>query len=260
MIKSRISHTLLFSLLICLFLAACSHQPSTTSVYIEHDNPLEALDNALASAKANDKRLAVVLGAQWCHDSRGFADTLTTPQMEQIVDKSYEVLYLDVGYYKDLRMVTQRFGQPIYFATPTVMIVDPVSETLLNASDMHIWGSADSLSLSTYTDNFTKYAKTEALQIAKQQQSKLSADANNKIDDFATFQAERLFDAYQVLVPGMIEEDKTKKTNDEFTAKWIEVRNFRMRLQKDLQALREQAISNPNAEVDLPVYMPFSWQ
>lgn len=235
------------------------HKPSP-EVYVDNIDPIRAVEEGISKALNENKRLAIVLGAQWCHDSRGFAATLIKPEMQKLIDESYEVIYLNVGYYRDLRAVTKRFGQAIYYATPTVMIVDPATETLLNGTDMHIWGNADSLPFSAYVDNFTKYSKQDALDIALKQKDMMDEQTKKRIDDFESFQAQRLYEAYQILVPGMIKEDTTKQPNDEFIAKWIEVRNFRMNLQTDIQALREKALSNPNSDIELPVYQPFSWQ
>ena len=223
--------------------------------YRESTDPEADVQQALERARQGNKRLLVVMGAQWCHDSTGLAATFSEPEMAAILEQSYETVFVDVGYFKDLRGITRRFNQPHYFATPTVMIIDPESERLLNASDMYIWGSADSLPLARYLEYFDRYAK-------HQDSDPWVAPAvrTARLDEFEQHNSERLMDAYEKLIPGMREENRAGRASSGFYTRWREVREFRMQLQRDIQALREQAAANPEAPLSLPVYAPFSWE
>lgn len=242
-------------------LSGCASGPSkeNDSVYISSESPMQDVQNALNRAKLNDKLLLIVMGAQWCHDSRGLVDNFQRPQLNRILEQSYELIYLDVGYYKDLRTISNRFGQAHYFATPTVMIIDPASEQLINTDDMAMWGNADSIPFATYLEYFGKYTDTNIKALA-QRHSGISTEHILAILDFESRNAERLQYAYGMLVPDMIEEDLTGKYSDTFIARWNEVRAYRMKLQADIQTLYKQAKTKPSTALVFPSYPPFSWE
>ncbi|MFT4769862.1 MAG: hypothetical protein ACI8RN_003016 [Glaciecola sp.] len=225
------------------------------SVYVASADPMLDVQQALDRAKISEKLLLVVMGAQWCHDSRGLVDKFSDPKVAGVLADNYETVFVDVGYFKDLREISRRFDQAHYFATPTVMIVNADSEQLINAKDMHIWGSADSVPTEQYLEYFSIYANNPSPQfvlLAEAQASVISA--------FEQDSAERLNDAYGVLAPGMQAEDKTGKAGKEFLKQWREVRRYRTSLQQDILTLRQQAQEAPDEELLLPQYPVFSWE
>ena len=244
-------------LALLLLTNACSTHtsPHGESVYISSDDPMLDIQITLDKAKANNKLLLVVMGAQWCHDSRGLANNFAKEGLAEVLASNYEVVYVDVGYYKDLRAISQRFDQAHYFATPTVMIIDPQTEHLLNAKDMHIWGSADSISLPKYIEYFNAYSTNPNTIFIPLPESHESA-----IIAFEQGNAQRLHDAYNILVPNMQKEDKTGEANKLFFKQWDEVKRYRMNLQKDIQSIRQQAIDKPGQQILFPQYEAFSWE
>jgi len=239
-------------LVVCIFLSACTSQEhaANPAVYQPSSSPMSDVQQAIDKAKSSNKLLLLVLGAQWCHDSRGLASQFASPELAPLLTKHYEILYLDVAYFNDLRAITERFGQPHYYATPTVMLINPNTNELLNAATMDIWGRADSIAQSEYIDYFEKHSdRTNAVQ------QNISAQHLQTIKRFEQAQGERLAQAYKVLIPGL----KTNDNSAEFYALWTEVKTYRTRLQKDIQALYAQAHNAPNESLVLPEYPAFSW-
>lgn len=253
----RSNYILMVLIAILMLTKACSwdNSHSGESVYISSENPMLDLQNGLEKAKANEKLLLVVMGAQWCHDSRGLAEKFDDNELAHLLSDNYEIVFVDVGYYKDLRDISQRFSQAHYYATPTVMIINAQTERLINAKDMHIWGSADSIPLSKYVDYFEAYANNPSAVFVPLPQSHQSA-----IIAFEQKNAQRLSDAYAILVPAMKIEDKTGEANDLFMKQWREVKKYRTSLQKDIQSIRQQAIESPSRPIIFPSYAPFSWE
>jgi thioredoxin-related protein len=251
--------------LLCLFSAAqlsgcaSSHSSASESVFKESADPMQDVQLALNRAKQNNKRVLLVMGAQWCHDSRGLAENFAKPELAAVLEKYYELIYVNVGYYKDLRTISNRFGEANYFATPTVLVIDPRSELTLNTRELAVWGSADSVSFDSYLEYFERYGASEPAFLLPAT-DKMSAKNILVIEDFKETQSERLQYAYGILVPGMIREDSTGETTDEFTQMWFEVRDFRMALQRDIPRLYEQAQLQPEADLVLPKYNAFSWE
>jgi thioredoxin-related protein len=249
-------HILLITALLLLINACSAHNSQhSETVYIDSDNPMLDIQTTLEKAKVNNKLLLVVMGAQWCHDSRGLANNFAKEGLAEVLSANYEVVFVDVGYYKDLRAISQRFNQAHYFSTPTVMIVNSQTEQLINAKDMHIWGAADSISLAKYIEYFEAYANNSKIVFVPLPESHESA-----IIAFEQQNAQRLNDAYKILVPSMKKEDKTGEANKLFFKQWDEVKRYRMSLQKDIQSIREQAIAAPGQQIVFPTYEPFSWE
>lgn len=223
-------------------------------VYIAHENPMQQVEDVLAKARKTNKLALLVLGAQWCHDSRGFAQKFHDIELQDTMNSRFETVFIDVGYYKDLREVTQRFGQAHYYATPTVLVVDPVTELLINGDTLQIWGMADSVSMGKYKSYFSSFDPNNF-----ETPIPIGAAYKAQISMFEQLQAQRLMDAYKQLVPGMLAEDEKGKATDKFINQWQEVRGFRSQLQKDIQSLYKQARENAPLPLELPNYDAFSW-
>lgn len=101
------------------------------------------VDAALDLAQRSGKRVLLVLGANWCHDSRGLAGKFEDPALADLIDQHYELVWVDVGRRDRNLHVAMRFGVAQLLGTPTVLILSPEGE-LLNADSVHDWRTADS--------------------------------------------------------------------------------------------------------------------
>ena len=103
------------------------------------------VDAALMRAKTGNRMVMIVMGANWCHDSRALAGWLSQPHFAAMIVSRYELVYVDVGY-KDRNIdIARRFGVKSIKGTPTVMIVDGDGR-LLNKKDAPKWRNASSRS------------------------------------------------------------------------------------------------------------------
>jgi thiol-disulfide isomerase/thioredoxin len=103
------------------------------------------VDAALARARANDRTAIIVMGANWCHDSRALAGWFATPRFAGMIAARYELVYVDVGYRDRNLDIARRFGLKSIKGTPTVLIVDATGR-LLNRKDAPRWRNAASRS------------------------------------------------------------------------------------------------------------------
>ncbi|TPH17290.1 thioredoxin family protein [Litorilituus lipolyticus] len=262
----------LFTTLLALFtLSACSSLsvqndkiPTLASYqFAESDHVMQDIDDKLAKAKAEHKKLLLVLGAQWCHDSTGLAAKFSQSTMQTILTEHYQTLFIDVGYYQRGFDVVSRFNMPIYYGTPTVMIIDPESETIINSDSMQQWLSADSISLENYQKYFSRMANENNL--IEQPLSPALAKYYQQINEFSSQQAKRLKQAYQVLGPALARYVENK---EQFSAEnekvWSQARKLRYNIQNDVIALKEQAKKavemQESIELEFPEYDQFSWE
>lgn len=256
--KINIKNRALCTLLLLISLCGCTS--TWASKTVQPSGPFQPsstvsqdIDALLVSAKEHNRKAMIVLGANWCHDSVGLADKFDTPAMTAILDSHYETLFVDVGYLEDFRDITTRFNYPVYFATPTVLIVDPESGQLINRDSIAMWGSAASVPLADYTHYFTEQSTAEPETISDEQKKKLVP-----LEAFAKSQAARLQAAYAILGP-MLKAYKDGREAPAFESTWQEVKGFRTQLQDDITKLRAQLLSS-DASPTWPEYGPYSWE
>lgn len=103
------------------------------------------VDAALARAEARGVRALLVLGGNWCHDSRGLAAKFETLELAALIAGKYELVWVDVGRRDRNLDVAKRFGVGDLLGTPTMLIVSPAG-ALLNADTVHDWRDAASRS------------------------------------------------------------------------------------------------------------------
>lgn len=117
---------------LALALAACASVPDTAAhpearVYSATADASADVDAALSRAAASGKRVLLVMGANWCHDSRALAGWLETPRFAALTDARYEVVFVDVGVPqtgegKNLD-IARRYGLADVAGTPALLVL-----------------------------------------------------------------------------------------------------------------------------------------
>ena len=164
------------TLLACSLLSGCAHaaehKPAPKSsyakmhaeykVYNADTNAMADVDAALARATAKGTKAMIVMGANWCHDSRGFAARMARPEFQTLVQENYEIVYVSAGTNPGQKNqnqdVSKRFGVDQIEGTPTVFIVDGTGK-VLNADSAGYWRRADSIPTDMSFAYFDMYAK-----------------------------------------------------------------------------------------------------
>ncbi|MGP1282277.1 MAG: thioredoxin family protein [Parasphingopyxis sp.] len=115
---------------------------------------------ALTRATVHRKRVILVMGANWCHDSRGLAGWFETPRFAAMLEDRYEIVYVDVGRPQEGAGrnidIARRFGIEEIAGTPTVLVLSPEG-TLLNAETAPGWRNAASRSEDEIFDYFADF-------------------------------------------------------------------------------------------------------
>jgi hypothetical protein len=193
----------------------------------------------------------VVLGASWCHDSQDLAKGFSDPQVDAILKQRFITQFIDVGYFEDRHDVAQKYGYPGYFATPTVLIIDPQSSQLLNRDSIKNWQSPSSMG----SDGFIEYFSQIGTEPVKAEVS------STQLNDFTNQQIQRLRQGFNHLRPIWRAVRLGLETDDsELAAVATEVWEYRVQLQKDIHHLEAQLRENKDAELILPEYPKFSWE
>lgn len=119
-----------------------------------------AVARAKARAKAGHKVLLIGLGGNWCGDCRILAATLALPEMKAFVGKHFELVEVDVGRFdKNLQIpahygITQRLE-----GVPAILVVDPVTDRLLNKDTVASLADARHMSPQALADWFAQWAR-----------------------------------------------------------------------------------------------------
>ncbi|MEH6790168.1 thioredoxin family protein [Parasphingorhabdus sp.] len=126
-------------------------------VFDDRADAAAEVDAALALAQQSGKRVMLVLGANWCHDSRGLAGWFAEPRFAAMLDAKYERVNVDVGYKDRNLAIAPRFGIAEIKGTPTVLVLSPEGQ-LLNRKSAPKWRNAASREpddIFAYFDQFT---------------------------------------------------------------------------------------------------------
>ena len=117
---------------------------------------------AIAQAKLRGTKALIVIGANWCHDSRGLAARFDKPKFQTLIAANYELVYVSAGtspgQRTENRAVSQRFDVDQITGTPTVFIVNG-DGAVLNADSAGYWRHADNIPTDMSYAYFDMYAK-----------------------------------------------------------------------------------------------------
>lgn len=120
--------------------------PEARSYAVSEDAGAE-VDAALARASENGKRVMIVMGANWCHDSRALAGWLGTDRFKALVEEEYELVFVNIGMPQSgdghNLAIAQRFGLEDLPGTPNLLVVTG-DGTLVNAETATTWRNAAS--------------------------------------------------------------------------------------------------------------------
>jgi thiol-disulfide isomerase/thioredoxin len=137
-------------------LAACAGGPSPQveeafthpggAVFDPAIDANSAVDAALVQAGEQDRLVLLVMGANWCHDSRALASYLQQDANAQLLDAHFVPVYINVGLPQtgdghNLAIAT-RFGVEIE-GTPNMLVIDADGSMLNGAEDAHSWRTAE---------------------------------------------------------------------------------------------------------------------
>jgi thioredoxin 1 len=94
-----------------------------------------AIDAALAQAKVDGKRVLLDFGADWCPDCHVLDSYFEDPRAQAILEDSYHVVHIDVGYFdKNLESATKYGNNVIAVGIPSVVILDAKGTKLVDTA------------------------------------------------------------------------------------------------------------------------------
>ena len=161
---------LLAGLPAALALAACATVPPAPTYpeaasYDVSENAMADVDAALARAGSSGKRVLLVMGANWCHDSRALAGWLESARIAALVEREYELVFVNIGMPQTgdghNLGVARRFGLTDLPGTPNLLVLT-ADGTLVNPDTATTWRNAASRSEDAILAELEQLAKVGA--------------------------------------------------------------------------------------------------
>jgi len=128
--------------------------------YDQDANANAQVAKARAEARKRGTLLLIDLGGNWCGDCRVLAGTLLLPGMKAFVDKHYELVTVDVGRFERNLQVPAHYGFKARLkGVPTLLVVDPKTDKLLNPNEVFALSSAGDMKPQALADWLARWPK-----------------------------------------------------------------------------------------------------
>ncbi len=164
MIRAVIAGSLALALAACATTPPAPAYPEAKSYAVTPD-AMGDVDAALARAGSNGKRVLLVMGANWCHDSRALAGWLETPRLSALVAERYELVFVNVGLPQTgdghNLAIAERFGLAGFPGTPALLVLTADGQ-LVNADTAQSWRNAATRSEDAILAELTALAEAPA--------------------------------------------------------------------------------------------------
>ena len=123
-----------------------------------------AVDEALARATVSKRNVLIVLGANWCHDSRAFAGWTESERIGGLIKERFELVFVNVGMPQTgdghNQHIARRFGFDEQEGTPLV-IMTSYDGIVLNRETAQSWRNTASRSEDEIYEELALMATTE---------------------------------------------------------------------------------------------------
>ena len=128
--------------------------------YDETANADAAVATAKAKAKASGKLLLIDLGGNWCGDCRVLSGVMALPEVKRFLEKHYVEVAVDVGRFDTNLQIPAHYGITQRLeGVPSVLIVDPKTDKLLNRDRISALADARSMTPQALADWLAQWTK-----------------------------------------------------------------------------------------------------
>jgi thioredoxin 1 len=133
-------------------------QTKLPKAYDESVDANLALKSAFATAKASQKPVLIVFGANWCPDCLALDKAMKEEPIADLVSNSFVVVKIDIGNFNKNMDISIRYGSVVKKGIPVAVLLSP-DEELLFATRSGELSSAKRIGPSGIYDFLSKLAK-----------------------------------------------------------------------------------------------------
>jgi thioredoxin 1 len=101
------------------------------NLYPPEANAQEEIQSALAAAAAENKRVILVFGANWCGDCFALDYAFHQPRIAPLLNANFKVVHINVGKFDTNLDLTTKYNVPLDKGIPSVAVVDGKSKLLI---------------------------------------------------------------------------------------------------------------------------------
>ena len=109
------------------FLSVCTFA-ADAPVYDESVDAQTQVLQALAKAKADNKQLMIVFGANWCGDCKMLDGEFKKPALKALLDANYVVVKVDVNRFNKNLDVVKPYGDVIKKGIPSIVVATAANQ------------------------------------------------------------------------------------------------------------------------------------
>ncbi len=113
----------LIYIFIFLFLSSCSSS-SEDGPYSDTADPQADYNTAAVLAKATNRNIMLIFGANWCPDCREFDQQLKSSPLKELIDTNYVTVKVNVGDFDENMDFVSDFDNPVSKGIPSIVITD----------------------------------------------------------------------------------------------------------------------------------------
>lgn len=92
-------------------------------IYPEIADGQKDVEAAIAAAHKSGKRVLLVFGGDWCGDCQVLDINLHSPENQELVNKYFVVVHVNIGHMDQNVELAQRYGVPLKSGVPAVSVV-----------------------------------------------------------------------------------------------------------------------------------------
>jgi len=119
---------------------AAQHSPASRlrppldskDIYDSSADPNKQIADSLRAAAADHKRVLVVFGGNWCFDCHVLDEAFHSPEIAATVDKSFEVVHIDIGHMDKHLDVAKKYDVPLDRGVPAIAVLDSDGKLLFS--------------------------------------------------------------------------------------------------------------------------------
>ncbi len=117
-----------FSALLLATVLSVSAFATDAPVYDESANAQAQVSQALTTAKAENKQVMIVFGANWCGDCKMLDGEFKKPTLKTLLDANYVIVKVDVNRFNKNLDVVKPYGDVIKKGIPSIVIASPANQ------------------------------------------------------------------------------------------------------------------------------------
>jgi len=105
-----------------------------TDLYPANADAKKEIAEALAKALAEDKRVILVFGGNWCYDCHVLDKALHSGEAASIVKQSYLIVHVDIGEGDKNLDLIKKYETTLGSGVPTVVIIDDEGRVIYSST------------------------------------------------------------------------------------------------------------------------------